>query len=380
MAKLLHIADLHLGKSLHGVSLLEDQRYILDKILDIAQEHRPQVVLVAGDLYDRSVPPIAAVELLDHFLFRLVSRLNIPTLVIAGNHDSAPRLAFGSRLLNAKGLHLFTQPTLQPESFLLEDEFGSLEIFALPYLKAAQLRELASDPSVRDQQSAFEHQLSRIAAVSRSQRSVLVAHTHLTGGILSDSVRPLSMRDDATVSPHLFDAFSYVALGHLHRAQEINSPRIQYAGSPLKYSASETEDRKSVNLVEINAQGECSVERLPLLPRRDLHRVDGFFEDLMTSTSPLRHHYVVIRLLDQVPVLDAMARLRQVFPYALRVEYTPYRSGDLPLPTPDPRLQDTPTLFAAFFEEITGQTLNSDEEKLVEIIHAQAESTQLPNP
>jgi exonuclease SbcD len=283
MARLIHIGDLHLGRQLHGARLLDDQRMALAGLVALIEARAPDALIIAGDVYDRSIPPADAVALLDDFLCKVVAELDVPVIMIAGNHDSADRLAFGSRLF-AQGKLSITGPldaAVQP--VVIEDEHGPIEIFPIPFLEPARVREIAQDDTITDQQTAMAEMLRRVAQRRTSARSVLVAHAFVQGGSQSDSERTLSVGGAATISASLFDGFTYVALGHLHRPQHIGSQRIQYAGSLLKYSLSEVGHRKSVTVVDIDGAGEVVVERVSLPLARDLRHLEGTLDELLAG-------------------------------------------------------------------------------------------------
>ena len=433
--RFIHTGDWHLGRLFFGLHLTEDQSYVLDKLIEVAREARAQALVIAGDVYDRAVPPPEAVQLLDEVLSRFALAVGIPVLMIAGNHDSPERLGFGARLLAAQGVHVaglpatgWTSPptgagerasgaestagSLQPlvvgpTDLVLHDEHGPVRFLALPYAEPAVVRACLADEAVRDHETAMQALLRRLGPRLPGERTVLVTHAFVQGGLESESERPLSVGGAGAVSASLFGGFHYVALGHLHRPQSVasgegsaassgdprgawerggSSPeageghgrrgseppvpssRVRYAGSLLKYSFSEAGHGKSVSLVDLDAAGNVLVEEIALTPRHDLRRVSGDFRDILAGTTregPLPRgctDYLAVALLDRGPVLDALARLREVYPNVVSIE----RPGLAPAAGPagprgDHRLKTDLELFAAFFEQTTGEALRAEE-------------------
>src|SRR5690554_3929586 len=310
--RFLHTSDWHLGRILHGRSLIEDQAHVLDRFVDLVRDARPDAVLIAGDVYDRAVPPAEAVELLDDTLSRIVLGQGVPVLVIAGNHDSPERLGFGARLLAERGLTIVGRVDA-PRAVAFEDDWGRVVVHPLPYAEPALVRDAFGD-DVADHEAALAALLGRVrAAHPAGVRSVVMAHAFVAGGAESDSERPLSVGGSAVVDAGLFDGFDYVALGHLHRPQRVGADHVRYAGSLLKYSTSEAGHAKSVSLVELRAPGERTVEEIALAPLRDLRVLTGPLDALIASaaTDPAREDYVFARLTDRGALLDPMARLRE---------------------------------------------------------------------
>ncbi len=403
--RFLHSADWHLGRVYHGVSLLEDQAHVLQQFVRIAADTRPDATLLAGDIYDRSVPPAEAVRLLDLVLSELILELKIPVVMIAGNHDGPDRLAFGSGLLQRAGLVVRGPVEMDAAPLVLRDAHGEVEIHALPYAEPALVRSASGDDTIADHHAALAAQTAAVrAAQVPGRRTVVVAHAFVQGGAESESERPLSVGGTGAVGVGVFDGFDYVALGHLHRPQAIGtkrggesaagagrgdavevcrsadavdvadaanatnatnaaapwrSARIQYSGSLLKYSFAEADHAKSVNLVDMDAEGNCTVERIPLVPRRDLRILEGELAALVAAaaTDPARDDYVLARLTDHGALLDAMGKLRSAYPNALAIE-RPALVGDGPgRATDDHRRTRIQDLFASFHRETTGIAL-----------------------
>ena len=381
--RLLHTGDWHLGRLFHGVYLTEEQAFVLDQMVDVIRQTRPDVVLVAGDIYDRAVPPPDAVSLLDDFLSRVVLGLKVPVVLIAGNHDSPDRLGFGSRLLAEQGLHLFTSIEDELRPLALRDEHGVVEIYCLPYLEPPQVRQTLEQHSIGDHDAATRALLQRIHPMRlNNRRCILVAHLTLQGASRSESERPLSLRDSATVSLTSLDGFRYAALGHLHRPQAVGRASVRYCGSLLKYSFSETNDHKSVSLVDIDQEGKTWVETIALRPKHDVRCVDGTMQQLLTAevTEAARHDYLKVSLLDEGPVLDVMGRLRERYPNVLQVERPTLALRAHEQHLGDHRTLSEQQLFAAFHEQVTGAELNQQESDVLSAVIADLRHGQRESP
>ena len=361
--KILHSADWHLGRTLHGASLLEDQRHVLAQFVALARAEAVDAVVVAGDLYDRSVPPADAVALLDEVLAQLVAEAGIPTIVIAGNHDSAERIGFGSRIFREQGLHLRgTLDDLSPVR--LSDAHGEVAFFPLPYIEPVFARALPGGEGVSDHASATAHVLALLRAQQRpGERHVLVGHAFVAGGSESESERPLSVGGSGAVAADVYAGFDYVALGHLHRPQTLGAGRIHYPGSLLKYSFNEAAHDKSVSLVEIGADGVPAIRRVALKPRRDVRIVSGTLAELLSAPDPTRSRddYLCAHLTDAGPVLDPMARLREVYPNMMELQFVRPAAGTAGARAAGDALRRQPDeLFRAFHRDMLGEELGAD--------------------
>lgn len=362
--RFIHTADWHLGRLFHGVHLTEDQAHVLDQLVDLVREARADALLVAGDIYDRSVPPPEAVALLDDVLSRIVLELGVPVVLIAGNHDSPERLGFGARLLAGRGFHV--RGTLEGalEPVIFEDAAGPVHLYGLPYAEPAVVRGQLGCEGVHDPAAAMEALVARVR-VARPQgaRAVLMAHAYVAGAEESESERPLSLGGAGAVEAASLAGFHYVALGHLHRPQRAGGEEIQYAGSLMKYSFSEADHVKSVNLVELDAGGGARVERVRLAPRRDVRRLAGRLEDLLRGPGEgeSREDYLEVSLLDDGPVLDPMGKLREVYPNVLHVTRPGLvAGGELAGVRRDHRQLGEGELFAAFYAQVTGEELGPE--------------------
>jgi len=355
--KILHTGDWHLGRYLHGVSLLEDQAYVLAQFVDLARSEKVDAVIIAGDVYDRSVPPADAVAVLDDVLSRLVVGAGIPVILIAGNHDSPERIGFGGRIFGKQGLSL--RGTLQDLSpVLLTDAHGTVAIHPLPYVEPVFARALPGGETVCDQQSAMTHVMTILRAQRQpGQRNVLVGHAFVAGGAESESERPLSVGGSGAVAAGTFEGFDFVALGHLHRPQNVGSDRIHYPGSLLKYSFNEVDHAKSVSLIDIGADGMPVIRRVPLTPRRDVRIITGTLNDLLNRPDSQldRADYLCAHLTDTEPVLDPMARLREVYPNMLELQFAQVGNTDAASRgAGDHRRRQPDDLFRAFYRDMLG--------------------------
>jgi len=367
MATFIHTADLHLGRQLYGERLLEDQRVVLEQLADLVEERKPTALLIAGDVYDRSLPPADAVELLDTLVGRVAGELQTPIVMIPGNHDSADRLSFGARLMAAGRLHIAGQLGATVDPVVLSDDDGEIAIFPVPFLEPARVREVLGDDAVRDQQTAWAAVLQGVRDQAQGRRTVLVGHAFVQGGTVSESERPLCIGGADTIDAGLFSGIHYVALGHLHQAQSVGSERVQYSGSPLKYSLSELSHNKAFAVVEMDSAGAVSIERVPIQPRRDLRRVQGTLSDLLAQgPDGSAEDYVVITLEDKGPVHEPMARLRKVYPNALHIERVQQaESAPGRFAGKDHRALGLAEHFSDFFAEVTGEEMTQDEAALL---------------
>ena len=368
--RLLHTGDWHLGRLFHGVHLTDDQAHILTQVVDIAREERVDVVIIAGDVFDRAVPPVEAVSLLDEVLSRLAADLAIPVIIIAGNHDSARRLAFGSKLLAANGLHVAgaVSDLVLPVTLDFGGRGGPVHFYCLPYAEPAEVRLAFDDEEINTHDSAMSARVTPIRA-ARSQkrykeRAVLVAHAFVERCEQSESERPLTVGGAGSVKNGRFDGFSYVALGHLHRPQRAGKDAIQYAGSLLKYSFTEAEHKKSVTIVDLDEDDKLTFERIPLKARRDVRVIEGSFQELLSGTPS--DDFVLARILGREAILDALGKLREIYPNVLHIERPEFVSqlSSLVGGVRDVRRLDYGALFKAFYKEVTGLEVSTKESEL----------------
>ncbi len=372
LLKILHTADWHLGKIVNNVYMTEDQRYILEQFLKIVEEQRPDAIIIAGDLYDRAIPPKQAVELLNDTLTTIINDFNIPVLAISGNHDSPDRLEFGSQLFRKQQLFLDTKLSKEYQAVTLYDGGGPIHFHLIPYVEPAEVAYQFNDPEVRSHQQAAEKLINFISEqYDMDERHIWIGHAFLAGGMESESEERLSMIGGSPyVDTELFKPFTYVALGHLHQSQRVGAEKIRYSGSILKYSFSEVTHNKSVTIVDINEKGELEIDRVPLRPIRDFERIEGYFDDLIRGDAADHpESYLHVRLLDDGQLIDPMGKLRKLYPNILYLERKlspqPKQSEDIQKMKERQRLSPA-TLFASFYEEIKEDPIPEHRKKLVE--------------
>lgn len=360
--RFIHTADWHLGRSLHGVRLLDEQRAILNQLVSIVEERRPDVLLIAGDIYDRATPPGEAIDLLDDTLSAILEH-GVPIIVIGGNHDGPQLINYGSRLFAAQSLYVYGKATCSVQHVTLHDDFGPVHFYPLPYAEPLALQQVLGDETITSHQSAIVAWTKRVFAKHpQGERAIALAHLFVAGGTNCDSERKLMIGGTAEVETSVFAGFNYVALGHLHRRQYLGEV-VHYSGSPLKYSFSEEKHQKSVNLVEIDANGRCTIEYLPLYPMRDVRCIRGLLAEVLANAAidPRPHDYVSVHLLDTGALLDPISRIRELYPNVLETpRVTLMAGGGLRRLDEDHRTQSVDELFADFYEQITGKTLSDE--------------------
>lgn len=359
--KFLHLADLHLGKRVNGFSMLEDQAHILRQILAILDDEQPDGVLIAGDVYDKSVPSVEAVGLLDGFLTELRAR-GVPVLLISGNHDSPERLAFGGRVMDSCGIHISPVYDGALAPVTLHDAFGPVHVWLLPFVKPAHVRRWFPDADIESYTDAMAEAVAHMD-IDTAARNVLVTHQFVTGGTRSGS-EELSVGGTDNVDSGVFAPFDYVALGHLHGAQHIGRETVRYAGSPLKYSFSEARQHKSVTVVTLGEKGDVQVRTVALTPLRELREIRGSYDELTARSfyehTTYRSDYLHLILTDEQDVFDAMSRLRTIYPYLMTLDYDNARTraaGGMSVPAETERR--TPLeLFEALYQRQNHQPMS----------------------
>jgi len=370
--KLLHLSDLHLGKRVNEFPMLEDQAYILDRILEIADEEKPDAVLIAGDVYDKTVPSAEAVALLDDFLVRLADR-SLAVLLISGNHDSPERLSFANRLMEQRRVYISPVYRGEITPVTLTDSYGPVDFWLLPFLKPVQLRRFFPEETVESYTDAVSCAI-RHMPIDPGRRSVLVTHQFVTGAERCDS-EEISVGGSDNVDISVFDPFDYVALGHIHGPQNVGGERVRYCGTPLKYSFSEVCHQKSVTVAELAEKGTLAVRTIPLIPRRDMVELRGSFNHV---TSPAfygqvdKDAYVRVILTDEDDIYDAVGQLRLIYPNLMRLDYDNLRtrSGSLELEEADVK-QDPLELFAEFYQQQNHRPISGEQRQyLTELLEA----------
>ncbi len=362
--KFIHLSDLHLGKRVYDFNLSRDQEYILKEILKVIDSEAPDAVIIAGDIYDKSVPSTEAVEMLDEFLYQL-SRRSLQVFVISGNHDSPERLAFASRLISFTGIHISPVYNGAVEPTVLADEHGPVNVYLLPFIKPAHVRRFFPDMKIESYNDALGAVIEALQ-IDRSRRNILVTHQFITGAVHSDS-EEITVGGTDNIDAAVFEAFDYVALGHIHGPQNMGSKRIRYCGTPLKYSFSEANHEKSVTVVNIEEKENLSVRTVPLRPLRDLREIEGTYEELTyrpdyegTNTEDYLH----ITLTDEEDIPDAIGKLRLIYPNLMSLDYnnSRTRAAGVLSDLEDVDHKSPLVLFEEFYEQQNGRPM-SDEQK-----------------
>lgn len=367
--KFLHLSDLHLGKRVNEFSMLEDQEYILTKIINIIDEEKPEGVIIAGDVYDKSVPSAEAVELFDDFLVRLAKR-NLKVFVISGNHDSAERIAFGGRLMDKSGIYMSPVFDGKVEPITLTDNCGDVNIYMLPFIKPSNVRRFYPENEIVTYTDAVKTVIDNME-IDTSKRNVLVTHQFVTGAVRSES-EDISVGGTDNVDASVLECFDYVALGHIHRSQKCGGGEyIRYSGTPLKYSFSEANDKKTVTVMEMNDKGNISLDFIPLIPKRDMVEIKGTYDELTLKSfyenTTYQDDYIHITLTDEEDIPDVLTKLRIIYKNIMKLDYDNKRTrtmneisgaGDVKEKTPFEH-------FSEFYELQNGQPLSEEQTEFV---------------
>lgn len=374
--KFLHLADLHLGKSLNAFSLIEDQKFILQEILSIVKDRKPDCVLIAGDVYDQRTPHTDEIKLFDGFLNE-IKALDIPVCIISGNHDDVNRLSFGADLMTPSGIYFAKEYTGEPQVVTLEDKYGKINIYLLPFMTPARVKHCFPDlaDEIDSYDSAFKLAVEKLN-VDPAARNILVAHQFVTGAIKSGSEK-INVGGLDNIGADAFAVFDYVALGHVHRPQNVGgTKKIRYCGTPMKYSVDEYKQHKSVTMVELKAKEELITQAVPLTPLRDLRRVEGTYEKLMLQESYaefpkdsdgrlLDFYHIILK--DEEDVPDVMLKLRSVYKNILQLEYHNQRTmfgGSLP-ETEVVAEKSKLELIQEFYAKQNNQEMGKEQQELV---------------
>lgn len=373
--KILHTSDWHIGKLVHGIHMTMDQKEILYQLIELIAIEKPDVLIIAGDVYDRSVPPIEGVELLDDILSKLIGDIRLKIIAISGNHDSPDRLAFASGMLSKQGLYISGHLEGEIQAITLEDEYGKVDFYPIPYAEPAIVREVYGDETIKSHDDAMKVVLDKIKEnMDEKRRNVCIAHAFLLGteGLeTSESERPLSIGGSEFVNVDYFDTFDYVALGHLHRPQKVKKETIRYAGSLLKYSFSEALQKKSLTFIELGEKGDISIELKSLQAIRDMRVIEGNLKDLIdynTYGATNTGDYIMARLTDEGELIDPIHSLRSVYPNILRLEKVSkdnVREDNQTSASGDYKQKKPLDLFQEFFENMTGEPLDDEKSQIV---------------
>lgn len=368
----MHLADLHLGKRVNGFSMMEDQEYILNRILEIMEEEQPDGLLIAGDVYDKTIPPAEAVRRMDDFLTAVAAK-HVPVFLISGNHDSAERVAFGHQLMQGSGIWISPVYDGTIRHHTLEDRWGEVNIYLIPFLRPSVVRSFFPDVEIEDYTDALRTIIEDLQ-VDTSRRNVVLAHQFVTAaGALPETCdsEQLSVGGLDRVDGSVFSPFDYTALGHLHGPQRVGSETIRYAGSPLKYSFSELHQKKSVTVAELRAKGETKIRQIPLQPRREMTELRGTFEEILEEArknGEPQTDYCHMILTDETDVVDALSRLREYYPNIMLLDYDNRRTRSQKEVEQLDRVEErTPgELFAALYEQQNGQEMDSDRKEYLD--------------
>ncbi|RCW64969.1 exonuclease SbcCD subunit D [Saliterribacillus persicus] len=377
--RILHTADWHLGKIVNGVHMTDDQAFILDEILQIIDSYQPDIMIIAGDLYDRSIPPKEAVELLSKVITNITVEKRLPLFAISGNHDSPDRLGFGTALFRSQELYMATKIEEALSPIALNEVDGKVEVYLIPYLEPSEVRQYFDDENIKTHQTAMEKIVETIHETKdKNARQIVVAHTFLAGGMETDSEDRLTMIGGTPyVNASIFEEFHYIALGHLHQPQKITQDYIRYSGSILKYSFSEANHQKSVAIVDIDKAGKCEIEKVPLKPIRDMRKIEGYFHDFLDGTTlKPTEDYLHIGLLDDGQLINPIGKLREYYPNILRLERVvknkDQQTQDINMIRKKQKMSHL-QLFQAFYEEMKGDTIppkrNTYIEKVIDKLH-----------
>lgn len=325
--KIMHLSDLHLGKRVNEFSMLEDQIYILNKIINIIDEQEPKVIILAGDIYDKPIPPAEAVEIFDDFLYKL-SKRNPAVFIISGNHDSPERIAFGSRLFDKSGIYLSPVYKGKISPICIDDKYGKVNFYMLPFIKPVHVRRFFPDAEIYTYTDALSTVISDMH-IDTAQKNILITHQFVTGSSRTESEN-ISVGGSDNVDADIFKDFDYVALGHIHRSQCCDSEYIRYCGTPLKYSFSESKDIKSITMLDIKEKGNIKLDFIPLTPLRDMVEIKGSYNELMLKSfyenTSLTGDYVHITLTDEEDIPDVITKLRVVYKNIMKLDYDNQRT------------------------------------------------------
>lgn len=362
--KFLHLSDLHLGKRVHGFSMLEDQKYILNQIIEMADEEKVTGVIIAGDVYDKAIPSAEAVALFDDFLANLAKR-SLNVFVISGNHDSPERIAFGEKLMRYS--HVYMSPVYNGniEPIMIEDNYGEINVYLLPFIKPIHVRHFFEDEKMESYTEAMQCAISHMN-IDKSKRNILVAHQFVTGAKRSESEEIMVGGLD-NVDASVFEPFDYVALGHIHGPQKMGEDKIRYCGTPLKYSFSEADHKKSVTIVELLEKGNVQISIKELKPLRDMIKLKGKFDELVESSFYKKidtESYVQITLIDEEDIPNAFGKLVTVYPNLMQMRYENKRTLNANgLFIDEQSVELSPeTLFSEFYETMNAQPMTKEQE------------------
>lgn len=376
-----HTADWHLGRIFHNVSLLDDQKYIIEQLITEIEQRKPDAIIIAGDVYDKAIPPEGAIRLLEDFINRVAGQLNVPIIMISGNHDSGARLSFASSVLQKADVHIIGKATLDTFPIILNDEHGEVYVYPLPYLSPLAARSLYKDSDIKSHQDIIERQVACILNDHpKDKRSLLIMHEFVLGATESDSERQLTVGGSSHIESGIVSEFDYVAIGHLHRPQACGHEYIRYSGSLLKYSFSEVKHNKGVTEVIFDADGFAEYNSISLKPKRDMRIIQGKLDDILQRArlDSCTEDFICAELLDQGALYEPMRRLQEFYPNTLEIR-RPAKNNNQGITSNksfhDLHKQDVTELFDEFYQHVCTEPLNDAQQTLVKNLVEQLEQT-----
>lgn len=365
--KIMHLSDLHIGKKVNEYSMLQDQIYILKEILQIIDDEKVETVIIAGDVYDRSLPPNDSLGLFDEFLYQLSGR-NVNVFVISGNHDSPERISYCGRMMTENKIFLSPVYDGNVKPITLNDDYGEVNFYLLPFVRPADIRRYFPDENIENYTDAVKVAIDNMN-VDFNERNILVTHQFVTGAELSES-EDIIVGGTDNVSGEVFDGFDYVALGHIHREQTVGKDNIRYCGTPLKYSFSEAKNIKSVTILDFNDKGNIEYSKIPLTPFRDMREIRGTYYELTLKSSyesTNTEDYLHITLTDEEDIPDAIGKLRSIYPNIMKLDYDNLRTrGSGTVDAIENIESKSPfELFADLFKQQNNQDMSEEQEEIM---------------
>lgn len=369
--RFLHLADLHIGKRVNGFSMIEDQKFVFEQVYNVIENEKIDGIIMAGDIYDKPVPSAEAVKLFDEMLTRLVS-MDLPIFVISGNHDSAERIGFGSDILSAAKVYMSRVYNGNLQKIELEDDYGKINVYLLPFIKPATVKNIYKEAEIKDYDDALAYVLNQ-EKIDETKRNVIVSHQFVTGAMRSES-EEVSVGGLDNVSVEKYDAFDYVALGHIHRAQHIGRESARYAGTLLKYSFSEENHNKSMTIVDLKEKGNIEIKEIPVKPLHDLKTIKGKFSEITSEEfykELKKEDYYRAVLTDEEDILNAIGKLKSIYPNLMSMEYdnTRTRSYSVVDNVETGEAKSPLDYFEEFFEKQNGRKMSEKQmDYLLEIL------------
>lgn len=380
--RFLHLADLHIGKRVNGFSMIEDQKFVFEQVYNVIENEKIDGIIMAGDIYDKPVPSAEAVKLFDEMLTRLVS-INLSIFVISGNHDSAERIGFGSDILSAAKVYMSRVYNGNLQKIELEDDYGKINVYLLPFIKPATVKNIYKEAEIKDYDDALECVLSQ-EKIDETKRNVIVSHQFVTGAMRSES-EEVSVGGLDNVSVENYEAFDYVALGHIHRAQQMGRESARYAGTLLKYSFSEEKHNKSMTIVDLKEKGNIEIKEIPVKPLHDLKTIKGKFSKITSEEfykELKKEDYYRAVLTDEDDILNAIGKLKSIYPNLMSMEYdnTRTRSYSVVDNVETGEAKSPLDYFEEFFEKQNGRKMSEKQrDYLLEILGEAREESHETN-